>query len=436
MAEEWRSRLAAHLRDGLSRNVIAPWFPRSIDKRDGGFTCGFDRRWQPMGPQDRLLEFQARQTRTAARLGVALPADSAWADTARHGVRYLDRVMRDAVDGGWFTLVSRGGQPLLGGTKHAHGTAYLISAGVEAHRLTGDELPLIIAREAFEWLEATLHDDVYGGYSAWATRQGKVIRSRSDLPPDLAARHEDHLGHPIGLKDANVHSDMLMALTLLAGAWPARRVTQRLAEVFDLLVGRFATGGGAVHYLVEPDFRPVPGIERYGYPLQTGHRLAAAAEILHRSVDEAKAVAKLMLDHALALGWDEGRGGFIEGGPAAEPRAVAGTRLSVRNRPWWVQTEGAELLLQVALDEPSPGRYHALFERLMELIDTDYVDRRNGGWEITARSDWPARMRLSGRGMPKSDMWKDASHEAEMYLAAIRLLRGLARDAPIDLPTD
>jgi mannobiose 2-epimerase len=210
------------------------------------------------------------------------------------------------------------------------------------------------------------------------------------------------------------------------------RVIRRLAETYDILVKRLTTAAGAVHYLTEADFMPVPGIERYGYPLQAGHRLSAAAQVLGQSVGDAKALAKRMLDHALRWSWDERRGGFIEGGPAAEPRSLAGTRLSAPNRPWWVQAEGGELLLQVALDEPSSGRYHALFERLVGLIDSDYVDRRNGGWEITARSDWPLRTRLPGRAMPKCDMWKDVSHEADLHLAAIRMLRGLAPNAPID----
>jgi hypothetical protein len=126
------------------------------------------------------------------------------------------------------------------------------------------------------------------------------------------------------------------------------------------------------------------------------------------------------------------RGGFVEAGPAAEPRTLAGTRLTLRNRPWWVQTEAAKLLLLVAVTEASPGRHHALFERLLAIIETEFVDRRRGGWQITARSDRPLRMRLPGRGMPKSDLWKDASHEADMYLATIRMLRGLPANSPID----
>ena len=86
MALEWRLNQAAALRAGLTRNVIEPWFPRSVDQVDGGFLSSFDHRWRPLGRQDRLLEFQARQTRTAARLGIALPADGSWPGLVEHGL--------------------------------------------------------------------------------------------------------------------------------------------------------------------------------------------------------------------------------------------------------------------------------------------------------------------------------------------------------------
>jgi mannobiose 2-epimerase len=432
IATEWQSTLAARLREGLTRNVIEPWFPRSIDLVDGGFLSGLDQRWRPMGPQDRMLEFQARQTRTAARLGIALPSDGSWSDIVRHGLRYLDSAMRDTAEGGWFALVDRAGRPLLGGTKHAHGIAYLIGCGVATYRFTGDPTALALAQEAFEWLETTVHDDQHGGYFGWATRAGKVIHVAADLPAELDGRDDDHLGHGLGFKDANVHSDLLEALTALASVSSDSRVSQRLAEVYDVLTGSFTTSAGAVHYLVQADLMPVPGLERYGYPLQAGFRLEAAARQLGRSASGARTVARRMLDHAIEWAWDHRRGGFVEAGPATEPRVMAGIRLHARMRPWWVQAEGAKLLLSVALDEQSPGSYRDLFMQLMHVVDTEFVDRVHGGWEMAARSDWPARRRLPRRGMPKSDIWKDASHEADMHLAAIRMLRGLAPEAPID----
>jgi mannobiose 2-epimerase len=416
----------------LGTHVIRPWFPRCVDQLDGGFLADFDYRWRPSGSQHRMLEFQARQTRTAARLGVALPGDSSWTGVVNHGLRYLEDAMRDRADGGWFGLVDRSGSPLLAGTKHAHGTAYLISCGAEAHMLTGDQEPLEIARAAFEWLDTSLHDAEHGGYHGWATRDGKVIRSAADLPAELAARRNDPLDHGIGLKDANVHSDLLEAFTLLLAVWPDDRLRARLAETYDIVTRHFATPDGAVHYLVHADLTPVPGLERYGYPFQTGFRLAPAAHQAGRPAADAQALAQRMLDHGIEWGWDEQRGGFVEAGPAAQPRTVAGARLTLRNRPWWVQTEAAKLLLLQALAEAAPGPHHSLFERLMAVIESEFVDRKRGGWEMTARSDWPLRLRLPGRGMPKSDIWKDASHEADMYLASIRMLRGLRQSSPID----
>jgi mannobiose 2-epimerase len=354
---------------------------------------------------------------------MALPAESQWRDVVTHGLRYLDRIMRDRVDGGWFARVSRAGQPLEGGTKHAHGTAYLISCGAVVHALTGEALPLAIADDAFRWLESTLHDAEHGGYHGWATSDGKPILSVADLPARLAGESMDHMGHEVGLKDANVHSDLLDALTLLAGVSAEPLVAQRLAEVYEVLTSAFITPAGSVHYLVRPDLTPVAGPEQYGYPLQTGFRLHAAADLLGRDVADADALARKMLDHALEFGWDETRRGFVATRPA----------VGRRRRPWWVQTEGAKLLLSVALDRPTPGLYHDLFDVQLAVIDRDYVDHRRGGWEMAARSDQSRASRLAPNSqLPKSDIWKDASHEADMYLAAIRMLRGLAANEAID----
>jgi mannobiose 2-epimerase len=419
MTLEWRSKQAEALHRALIRHVAKPWFPRCVDRADGGFLCDFDRRWRPIGPQHRLLEFQARQTRTAARMGTALPADASWAAIVRHGVRYLDEVMRDREHGGFFGLVDRSGRPQLAGTKHAHGVAYLIGAGAEAYRLTGEQLPLTIAREAFDWLDGALHDDEHGGYHGWATRDGRPILEQADLPAELAGGDTDPLGHPIGVKDANVHSDLLQGLTLLASVTNDTHVRRRLAEVYDVLAASFITAAGEVHYLLERDLRPVPGPELYGYPLQSGNRLIRAASALGRPESDARALAQRLLDHALAVAWTARGGGFIE----QEARRV---------RPWWIQTEGAKLLLQIAIDEADPANpYLARYSELLAAIEREFVDHRHGGWEVLARSDWPLRSRLPWRGLPKSDMWKDASHEADMYLAGIRVLTGLGPDAPI-----
>ena len=93
--------LVASMQEVLRGDVIDVWFPRSVDRLRGGYNCDFDRRWRPQGPQDRLLEFQARQMRSAARLAMAFPEEDRFIDFALHGLRYLRDVMWDRRYGGW-----------------------------------------------------------------------------------------------------------------------------------------------------------------------------------------------------------------------------------------------------------------------------------------------------------------------------------------------
>ncbi|MGI8829338.1 MAG: hypothetical protein ACR2I5_06160, partial [Candidatus Limnocylindria bacterium] len=77
--QAWRAATADRLRRDLVGHVIGPWFPRSMDEQAGGFRCNLDRRWRATGDDSRTLEFEARQTRTVARLGLAFPGESVWA---------------------------------------------------------------------------------------------------------------------------------------------------------------------------------------------------------------------------------------------------------------------------------------------------------------------------------------------------------------------
>jgi cellobiose epimerase len=424
----WREALAAVFERDLRRHVMDAWFPRCVDMQSGGFFSDFDRRWRLNGPQHRMLETQARQTRTAARLGIAYPAEQRWVEIALHGLRYLREVMHDPTEGGWYWMVDRSGRPMAGGTKHAHGTAYLIDAGVEVYRLTGAAEALELAGAAFAWLEACLRDGTHGGYHGWATRDGRPIMSADEVPvPGL----REPLGHGIGLKDINVHSDLLEAFTLLLEIQPDDSIRQAVAEVYDVITRHFVTPRGELHYMMHADWGPMPALEAFGYHFQTALRLPLAAPSVGRSHDEALAMAYRLVDHAVARGW-LARGGFAHAGPAAEPNAIEGASLVVRKRSFWVQTEGLKILLLFALRDERAEHYRGLTDSLVRFIDRHLIDHRHGGWLTLPLADQPLRRRLrAGRLMAKGDVWKDASHEADMYVTGLRMLRGLGHKAPL-----
>ena len=418
LSTDWRARLADSIEAALREHVVRAWYPLTVDRTRGGFGTDLDRRWRPTGPDDRMLEYQARQTRSVARLGRAFPAQGMWADYARHGASYMDQVMRDPVHGGWFWLVGRDGFPLAAGTKHAHSTAYVISAMVEVYRLTGDPAALDTAQEAFEWLDATLRDDEHGGYFGWATRDGRVIRDRSEV--EHWSRDVDPLGHEIGLKDLNVHSDLSESLRLLVAERPSPRLVARTRELYDILEHRFSVADGSLHYLLHPDLTPAPSAEYLGFSFQTAYRMRLLAPFVGRPADDALQFARRLVDRALGLGWAGERGGVFDViGPGERPR-----------RTWWVQTEAIQALLLLAVNL-GDDEYTARIERMAQLVQSEMLDQRYRGWHQVPTSEWSLIDRLRVSRWPKAHRWKDPSHETDMSLSAIRMLRGLPGDAPI-----
>jgi mannobiose 2-epimerase len=167
---------AAELETTLVRHVVEPWFPRCLDAQHGGFLCDFDRRWQPSGPHDKFLEFQARQTWLAALLARQYPKDDGLREATRHGLRCLRETMWDPAYGGWFHRADRAGAARNEGRKHAHGTAYAIAACAEASATLGDRSALELAWAGFDWLDTHARDREHGGYFGFLARDGSIIR--------------------------------------------------------------------------------------------------------------------------------------------------------------------------------------------------------------------------------------------------------------------
>ena len=414
---DWRVELADRFASDLERHVKEAWYPLTVDRQLGGFGTDFDRRWRQVGANDRMLEYQARQTRTVARLGLAFPGEARWPEYTAHGVRYLTEVMRDSEYGGWFWLVDRHGVPKASGTKHAHSTAYVISAFVEAFRLTGDSRTLELAAEAYEWLETSLHDDEHGGYHGWATREGAPVLGRTRVP--AWPRDRDPLGHAIGVKDANVHSDLIDSLRLLCAERPSAALEERARELYGVMEQCFIDDDGRMHYLLTPDLMPIPTPERPGFALQSAHRMPLLATYVGKSPAQALAVSRRLVDHALAVGWARGGGGVVEEAGAVRRRLT-----------WWLQTEAIQALLLLlvnggdALDRQRLGQ-------LVRLVQADFIDSRYGGWYEHSIASRSLKERLRSNRRLKAHPWKDPSHEADMYLNAIRVLRGLPATTPI-----
>ena len=411
--------LAGELEGALDQ-ILNTWFPLCLDLEHGGFLSDFDYKWRPDGPQQKMLEYQARMLRLLARAS-AHPRFSWCTKYAEHAFHYLRDVMWDREYGGWYRLLERAGKPLEAETKHGHGASYGIAGCAAYYQLTGEPQALELAKDAFQWLEDAAHDPKYGGYFALYQRDGTQINSIKYSP--IPGLNRDCIGTPPGLKDANTNADMLETLVDLYEVFPSKLIEERSVEMLHIVRDRMTVPPGAVHMYCQPDWTPVPDISRYSYALNTSNILAKAARSsgLEPEKERTEVVAKSLVDSVLRYGWDNRCGGFFYGGSTFGPTYVEDIIVFVDGKFWWPQAEGMRALLRSALLYPDDEvNYLQRFHQLWSYINEYIIDSRRGGWLWVGRDCKPRRWRSA-----KATPWKEPSHEVHSLLECIRLLRSI-----------
>jgi len=419
--------LADEIQTALRRHVVDAWFPRCFDTQYGGYLCDFDQAWRQAGPQQKLLEFQARQLLTAAEACLLWPQDALLQDAVARGIAFLRGPMWDDVAGGWFHRTDREGRPLAQRCKHVHGAAYAIQACCAVYEATGDDAARTLALEGFAWMEAHARDAEHGGYWGLLSQANRPITEPAAWP-----QRTDPIGTPIGWKDVNVHSDLLEALGCLHRAQPTPAVTQSLEALAALFCQRLLPAGPDLCFYYQADWRPVAGIVSFGYEFQTVFRLLQLrAQLQATSPAVIETLTRALMDRALATAWDGPAHGCRAYAvpddlpPWFSPLAAQATR-----RPWWVQTEMLKAALAMSRLEPDAAIYRQSFEAQWRWIRDRLLDPVHGGCTTEPASDWPA-WRALGRqrsqraaALRKGSEWKDASHDGRAMVYAVRALRG------------
>jgi len=412
---ETQARLAEVLDAHLRRDVLAHWFPRCVDEQRGGFHQCFARDWTPQPEPYRFLVYQARQTWTAARV---MQYDPALAKEYRpyvdHGLAYLRDVMTDSEHGGLYMRVSTDGKVTkdLGTAKHAYGLSFVIYAGATAYAATGDEKALALAMDTFRWFDTHAHDDAHGGYYEALSREGHPVRTTLQ-----GKGGRDAIGTPLGYKSMNGHIHLLEAVTALYHAKPDEAVRVRLEELLAVVRDRIQVPPGALNYYFTPDWRAVPMHDSFGHDIETAYLMVEASAALGRPDDPATwRVARAIVDHALAWGWDSEHGGFYYSG-----QAFAGA--FERFKSWWTQAEGLNvLLLMHERYGHETDRYWKAFRRQLDFIWQHQVDHSCGGWYTRVSEDGTSLVAGPEKGSP----WKAAYHNVRALVETVERLRRLA----------
>lgn len=354
----------------LQRDVLDCWFPRALDPT-GGFRQNFDTAWQPTGDRDRGVVYQSRLTWTAAQVA----KNDAW---TKHGLAFLTERLWDREWGGFHWAVTPDGAP-TGPEKHVYGVAFGLYAAASAGARG-------LAQQAFLWLEEFAHDTAHGGWIESLGRDG------TPLPADGS---RDAIGTVRGLKSMNTHIHVLEALTALYPLWPDPLVRTRLEEAHALVRDTVCHPDGYQHLFFTRDWTPVAAPFSFGHDVETGFLLIEAAEALGLHDNKTLTIARALVDHALAKGWDTEFGGLYDS--PEHPQKV-----------WWVQ---AEALNAFCLMDQRFGaettRYADAFAAQWDFLQRFQLDHAHGGW-------WPEVQR-DGTPYPnqrKSDSWTDPYHQA------------------------
>jgi mannobiose 2-epimerase len=413
-------RLRRQAADLAASELRAHWYPHALDEAHGGFHQTFARDWSPLPDDDRFLVYQARMTWTAAAFAAHAPAHrDEFAGYARRGIAFLDRVMRDREQGGFHWVLDVDGRvsPRLGDEKHVYGTAFVVYAASKAYEATHDERALAVARDAFDWLEAHAHDPQHGGYFEALRRDGTPIVDWEHTPN---GRRQDRLNVYYGFKSMNSHIHLLEALAELTRVDRRPIVRQRLGETLALVRDRIAVEPGALNLYLTPDWRAAPAHDSFGHDVETAFLLLEAADALGTPDDGRTArMARRLVDHALAWGWDDEHGGFYDKGEVFNGQAFA------RNKVWWTQAEGLNaLLLMHRRHAADTDRYWAAFRKQWDFITRHQIDPRYGGWY----------METTREGAPvgddrKATPWKANYHTARALMNVETILGAMEAEA-------
>lgn len=413
-------KLADEVEAALRRDVLDSWFPRTVDYTNGGFRSDFNRKWKPgTHSSGKFSVFQGRMTWIAAQVAMRHPElKERFLPITRHGLQYLNETLWDKQYGGFYWGLDDQGQvnSFYTDGKHLYGNSFALYGAAAAFQATGDPRALELAQKSFRWIDEHAHDAKNGGYFEWLTRSGQVVANN---PEAAVLQPVPVSGFPIGYKSMNTHIHLLESFTQLYEVWKDDAVRQRLEELLAIVRDRICVDPGVMNLYFTSDWRAIPDHDSYGHDVETAYLMLEAEDALGRGHSEkTERMARMLVDHALASGWDDTLGGFYqEGTTFGKPES--------RLKEWWVQMEGLNsLLLMHEKYGQQTEVYFKAFQKQWQFIETYQIDSKFHGIYETVGS--------GGRSMKsaKGHIWKAAYHDGRALLNVSERLRRLASGAP------
>jgi cellobiose epimerase len=408
-------RIAGEVDTTLHRDILSQWFPRSIDKEHGGFHSHFGADWQPLPSDGKFSVFQGRMTWVSAQVVMREPAlKEQFLPYVHQGVVFLRGTMWDKQYGGFFWGLDDDGHftPQFTDGKDLYGIGFCIYGAAAAYQATRDPEALELAKQGFLWADRHAHDAANGGYFEWLSRDGTPVVPNA--PDGQIVQPPIPIG-PENYKSMNTHIHLLESFTELYQVWPDPTLRARVEELLAIVRDKISVEPGAMNLFFTNAWQAIPGHDSYGHDVETAYLMLEADEVLHgKASEKTERIAKMLVDHALAYGWDVEHGGFYQYGAAFGPPEDT-------HKEWWVQCEGlnALLLMHERYGRQNPVYFQRFLEQWAFLRDHTIDAQHGGDWNLTTADGTPVVL-------DKGSIWKAAYHDSRAFWNVRDRLRRLA----------
>ncbi len=406
-----------HSRETLERilvdNVIPFWYPRVLDRNDGGFHMNHDEEGRWKGPCGKRLIAQARMLLYFSQLARSQYAKPEYLAAATHGFEFLSGRMWDKEYGGFFWEMDPSGKTPTMPHKHLYAQAFALYALSEYAAAGGDQRAAPLARELYRLMDENARDRKHGGYREFFFRDWTS-------PP---AGTSGYLGVPSDVKLMNTHMHLLEAMTknyIVTSEQAARQRIVELIAVQSNAVVRKALGVCTDTHAADWAPRQDAGHEEisYGHNVENVTILIDACDAAGISNGPYLDLYKHIYDFVLRYGFDNTKGGIFEAGRGTRPAHK-------RSKVWWVQAEGMLGLLKM-FRQTGEEKYLRCFQRELDWIAGYQADWKHGEWHDRFEEDGTA----TG---DKAGPWKDPYHTARAILGCLDILKGIGTEGnPMD----